>query len=164
MAGSKIQRGVVGLAVVVFGLTVAACGSGSSSATTQQTITVQVPGGGQANTMTQANAACNKAIESDKVITTADVKACNIANVPTANPCLSGPPVYEAWVAPDNDALLRVGYKPVVYTATTTDNPNPPNEFTTSTITQLCGDPIDPSMTPPPPPLTQAQVHQLFRK
>ena len=113
--------------------------------------------------MAKAEVACNKGLASNKNVTAKLIAACNISNVPSPTACKTGPAVNEANIYPDEEALLRVGYKPRIYVAVDTDNPNPASEFVTSDITQLCGDPIDPTLTPPAAPLTTAQVKKLFK-
>ena len=145
----RAGRTLIGLGAVALALTLSGCSSSSSSSTT--TSLVIAPGGSTA--VAQANVTCNKAILADAPITAADLKACNKANVPSPNPCQSGATVYQAYVPGGSTALLKLGSKPVVYSS---DN------FYTSSITQLCGDPVDPTATPTPAPLTQAQVKALF--
>jgi hypothetical protein len=111
----------------------------------------------------KAEVACNQAMASNKVVTAKTIKACNIANVPSVTACSHGPSVNQASLASDDVALLRVGHKPVFYVAATTENPNPVSVFDVSDITQLCGDPIDPTDTPAAPSLTQAQVKAAFK-
>ena len=131
--------------VAVAGLTVSACSSGS---------TAPKSAANAPTALAKATADCNQAIMSDQVVTAQALKACNTADVPTSYRCLHGPSVYEAYIPTGNDALLRLGYKPVVYAE---------ESFYVSETKQLCGDPIDPSLTPPMPPLTQSQVMALFQ-
>lgn len=145
----RAGRTLIGLSAVALALTLSGCSSSSSSSPT--TSLVIAPGGSTA--VAQANVTCNKAILADAPITAAELKACNKANMPSPNPCQSGATVYQAYVPGGSTALLKLGSKPVVYSS---DN------FYTSSITQLCGDPVDPTATPPPAPLTQAQVKALF--
>ena len=115
--------------------------------------------------MAKAQVACNKAIASNKVVTAKTVKVCNTANIPSVTACAHGPSVNQASVGSGDDvALLRIGFKPLFYVAGTTENPNPTSIFDVADISQLCGDPIDPILTPPAPPLTQTQVKALFKK
>jgi hypothetical protein len=110
--------------------------------------------------LAQATADCNQAIASDEVVTTQAIKACSLVNAAIPTKCLHGPSVYEVSAGTVGDpTLLRVGYKPQVFIGGTT---TVAGTFYVNDITRLCGDPIDPSLTPPTAPLTQAQVRALF--
>jgi hypothetical protein len=100
-----------------------------------------------------AQVTCNTAIETGKPVGTEVIQACSIANVLTRYKCSHGPAVYKVSV-PGGSALLRPGDKPQVYTAA---------DFNLNETAQLCGDPIDPSLTPPRAPLSAAQVRALFK-
>lgn len=113
--------------------------------------------------MAKAEVACNKGLASNKNVSAKLIAACNIANVPSPTACKTGPAVNEAYVYPGDEALLRVGHRPEIFVAATTENPNPVSAFVVSDITKLCGDPIDPTLTPPATPLAQAQVKKLFK-
>lgn len=106
----------------------------------------------------KAQVACNKAILSDKVVTTKTAKACE-ATVTTgstpAQTCSNGSNVYELSLYPGDVPLIRVGYKPVVYTE---------KNFYVSDETQLCGDPTPAGDTPPHPAMTQDQVKAAFAR
>jgi|NGEPerStandDraft_6_1074524.scaffolds.fasta_scaffold16018_5 hypothetical protein len=105
----------------------------------------------------KAEAICNKAVLADKPITTKQVAACKVASGYITTKCSHAPNVYEVSVGTNGNgsALLRVSHKPKVYTEA---------NLTVSDGTQLCGDPLDPTDTPPPAAMTQAQVAALFRK
>jgi hypothetical protein len=108
-------------------------------------------------TRAKANVACDKAILSDKVVTAKTLKACEQTVTTGSTPalvCNHGPNVYELWLAPGDTPLIRVGYKPEVYSGST---------FYVSDETQLCGDPTPAGDTPPPPAMTQAQVKAAFK-
>lgn len=105
----------------------------------------------------KASATCNAAILSDKVIAAKTAKACEQTVTTGSTPalvCSHSPNVYELWLAPGDTPLIRVGYKPVVYSA---------SNFYASDETQLCGDPTPAGDTPPPPAMTQAQVKVVFK-
>lgn len=107
--------------------------------------------------LAKAQVACNKAILSDKVVTTKTLKACETTVSTGSTPamtCSHGPNVYELWLSPGDTPLIRVGYKPVVYTK---------KNFYVSDETQLCGDPTPAGYTPPPPAMTQAQVKAALK-
>jgi hypothetical protein len=101
-----------------------------------------------------ADVTCNTAIESGNPVSTKVIRACSIANVPTRYKCSHGPAAYKVSV-PGGSALLRQGDKPQVYTVA---------NFDLNETAQLCGDPANPSLTPPRAPLTAAQVRALFKK
>jgi len=146
-----MKRTTGAIAPIITALAVAGCTAGSTgSAPTAPPIGVRGP----TTPLATSNTDCNQAIISDKPVTARALKACNIANVPTSYPCLHGPSVYEAYIPTGDDALLRLGYEPIVYG---------PGSLYVSEIKQLCGDPIDPSMTAPVPPLSQSEVKALFR-
>lgn len=148
----ETMRRIIALSIAALAL--AGCSSaGSSSGTTQTT--------SPAPSLANATNDCNQAIVSDKVVTTEALKACNTVNASTTYKCLHGPSVYEVSAGTVGDpTLLRVGYKPEVYTASTTAETG---TFYVSETKQLCGDPIDPSLTAPVAPLTQSQVEALFQ-
>jgi hypothetical protein len=100
-----------------------------------------------------AEVACNTAIESGQPVGTKAIRACSIAKVPTRYKCRHGPAVYEVSV-PGGSALLRQGDKPQVFTVA---------NFDLNETAQLCGDPVDPSLTPPRAPLSAAQVRALLK-
>jgi hypothetical protein len=105
----------------------------------------------------KANVACNKAILSDKVVTAKTVKACEATVTTGSTPaqvCSHGPNVYETYLYPGDVPLIRVGYKPEVFTEA---------NFYESDETQLCGDPTPAGDTPPHPAMTQAQVKAAFK-
>jgi hypothetical protein len=105
----------------------------------------------------KANVACNKAILSDKVVTAKTLKACEATVTTGSKPaqvCSHGTNVYELWLYPGDVPLIRVGYKPAVFTEA---------NFYVSDETQLCGDPTPAGDTPPKPAMTQAQVKAAFK-
>ncbi len=106
-------------------------------------------------TSTTAATVCNKALLADKAITAKQLAACKVVSGVITTKCSHKPNVYEIYVRSGNDVLLRVGYKPMVYTEA---------NLYVSDATSLCGDPIDPSMTPPAPAMTPTQIRALLSK
>ena len=107
--------------------------------------------------MAKAQVACNKALLSDKVVTAKIAKACEATVTTGSKPaqvCSHGPNVYELWLYPGDVPLIRVGYKPEVFTEA---------NFYVSDETQLCGDPTPAGDTPPHPAMTQSQVKAAFK-
>ena len=105
----------------------------------------------------KAQVACNKAILSEKVVTAKVAKACESTVTTGSKPaqvCSHGPNVYELWLYPGDVPLIRVGYKPAIFTEA---------NFYVSDETQLCGDPTPAGDTPPKPAMTQAQVKAAFK-
>ena len=141
----------VGIGIGASALALAFSGCSSSSTTAAKSTVISLPGTNSA--VAKANVICNKAILADAPITAAALRACNVANVPSPNPCNSGGTVYQAYVPGNSTALLKLGAKPVVYSS---------GNFYDASITQLCGDPMDTSLPALPAPLTPAQVKALF--
>jgi hypothetical protein len=106
-------------------------------------------------TSTTATTVCDKALLADKPIATKQLAACKVVSSVVTTKCSHKPNVYEIGVGTGSDALLRVGHKPMVYTQA---------NLYVSEATSLCGDPIDPSMTPPAPGMTRAQIQALLSK
>jgi hypothetical protein len=104
----------------------------------------------------KAGATCNAAIVSGKIMTAKTVKACVTDDIIAApvTACTHGPNVYEVSTIPDDEALIRVGYRPEVFTQA---------NFYMSDGIQLCGDPIPAYLTPPHPAMTQAQVKAAYK-
>jgi hypothetical protein len=150
--GRIISIGVL----TITSLALAACGGASSSgkAAVPPKSGASAPGASPTARATRsANIICYQGIASGNLVTAAVITACNTTNTPTEHKCTSGPPVYEAYVPTGNYALLRLGYKPLVYDETS---------FFVSETQQLCGDSIPISETPPSKPLTSSQVRSII--
>lgn len=90
----------------------------------------------------QASILCDKAVGSDKVVTTKTIQNCNIANFMSRHHCTHGAPVWQLFIPTDYGALLRTGHKPVVYSVP---------HFSLSEDDVLCGDPVIVNRSQPPP-------------
>jgi hypothetical protein len=139
--------GLVGAtAALVLGIAASACGSSTTGSQAATSTT--------ARPTLSADIICNQAIASDAVVTQATITACNTANVPTEHKCTTGPSVYEAYIPTGNDAILRLGYKPLVFDSAS---------FFVSELQRLCGDPIPAGETPPGTPLSLDKVRALIQ-
>jgi hypothetical protein len=134
-------------AVAVVAILTVTIGSSAGAATWQKT----------AAAAKKADTVCNTAIASGKVVTAKVLKACNnpMNHVPSSYVCTTGPKVWEISVGSNDSALLRVGYKPAVYSE---------QNFYLSETDLLCGQSIPAGLTTPQPPLTQNQVKRALKK
>jgi hypothetical protein len=106
-------------------------------------------------TVSQAKVLCDSAIASDKTVSATTIRVCNIANVPSRRDCSHGAPVWGAYIPTGYSALLRVGHRPRVYSE---------SNFYLSEEVQLCGDSVDPMLTPPKSPVSTQRVKALVEK
>jgi hypothetical protein len=106
-------------------------------------------------TVSQAKVLCDRAIASDKTVSATTIRVCNIANVPSRHDCSHGAPVWEAYIPTGYSALLRVGHRPRVYSE---------SNFYLSEEVQLCGDSVDPMLTPPKSTVSTQRVKALVEK
>ena len=105
--------------------------------------------------VSQAQVLCDQAISSFKPVNATTIKVCNIANVPSRHDCVHGAPVWEAYIPTGYSALLRLGHRPEVYSEA--------NLYLSEEV-QLCGDPLDPTLTPPKAPVPAKRVKTLVVK
>ena len=140
-------------ALAVSALTVAGCSSGGTSSSSQQTLSPTLSSliaGGSAQA--KAQAACNKVIYDDAIVTEATIKACDKGNTVEAHTCQTSGTVYQITIS-GATVLMMPGKKPAAYGN---------NNFYAGSFNEMCGDPLDSVETTPPPPMSQAQVRSLF--
>jgi hypothetical protein len=103
----------------------------------------------------QAIAACSKAIARNSIVTHKILATCRRGYIVSRQACSKSGEVDWLTGPAGVTVLLREGKRPQGYTE---------SNFYASSISRLCGDPIDPNMTPPPTPMSPARVRHFFSK
>jgi hypothetical protein len=101
----------------------------------------------------KATLACNKAIASDAIVGHKILATCRHGYILDRQACAKAGEV--DWLTGPGSVtvLLKMGSRPQGYTEA---------NFYLSSIDRLCGDPIDPTLTPPPKPMSPARVKHFF--
>jgi hypothetical protein len=101
----------------------------------------------------QATVTCNQAIARNSIVGHKILATCGRGYILGRQACTKSGEV--DWLTgPANvTVLLKVGKRPQGYAE---------GKFYMSTISRLCGDPIDPTLTPPPAPMSTARLRHFF--
>jgi hypothetical protein len=103
----------------------------------------------------QAIAACNKAIARNSIVTHKILATCRRGYILARKACTKSGEVDWLTGPAGVTVLLKEGKRPQGYTEA---------NFYASSISRLCGDPIDPNMTPPPTPMSTARLRHFFSR
>lgn len=118
------------------------------------TAPVVLPAASAATTYSpQATVSCDKAIARGAVIRHRILSTCEEGYIVGRQACDKAGEV--VWLSgPGNvTVLLKSGKRPIGFTT---------HNFYSSSISKLCGDPIDPTETPPPAPMSAARLRHFF--
>jgi len=102
----------------------------------------------------KATTTCNTAIRQDKVVGAKVIAACGVIAILGKHACNDGQVVSYITADSGATALLLKGHRPEVYSE---------QNFYDSSLMKLCGDPIDPGLTPPLAAMTKAEVRSAWR-